>query len=1027
MTDIVSNISTLIESQFPDIYKEEGQQLVAFLEAYYEFLESNPNYSVNLSRNMFTIRDIDTTLEEFVIYFKEKYLKDFPFVSATDKRFLVKQILDLYRSKGSERSVKLLMNILFGEDTTEIYVPGRDILRASDSIWFRPTYLELTRSDRSAGFIGKQITGSNSGARAFVEGLVSKRVEGRIIDILYISNVQGNFERDERVTDDGSLKNAPTITGSLTSIDITLGGRNNTIGDVFDVIGESGKQAKIRVTDTVDATGRVDFEIIEGGYGYTNTEEPDITASDVYVATAMLDVENTNLDFIDYETVVQRIETISTLSATDINGAQPGDYILGINGANTQVANGVVISVANTDANGSVITTASANSIITLQVLDGGTFNDLRLIQTTNSQPFFPTEIVEEESALTVDISNLVGTFSNGDIVYQAARDPSSNTVLSYSQATIETASNTQLTLIEAWGEFSTDLKIISQSNTSVEASVDSITITSTGARGQVTAVDGANVSVRDIFGEFTANNKIRGVKTRLIDTIDTVIDSGATDLWLNGNTSANGIVDTIANNYSQGIVIGQNTTSVGIFGNTTPFYTIENSNSFFIETVRENLISPPRNANGDIIEADKVIIDIKTGDNADFDIGFLEDTETVILNTDIIGANNAAGVSFVDVQLDGSNSGIGFVDSITINDGGTLYSNGSIVTFDGGGLSGGLPAIEAQGSILTDSNGTIQTITVIDPGGGYYQEPTINLPSTSGTTANVSIVMDFGYGFLKSPDADANTILSTALTSESFTLGTIASLTRINPGQNYNADPFVRVRNKYISSFNRRNFFINVSNAVGSFAVGEILEQQIDVSTTAKGKVLSFTITGSGTGIIEVERTSFNVAFDESFPIVGSDTGSTADIDLIIDDPNSNSLGDNAVITGTSINAQGVATGVEVIDSGYGYIQDGDVTLQRSGFEFVITGKSQIINQGIAEGFWKTTSSHLNSEKKIHDNKYYQEFSYDIQSGLSLDKYLHFIQDVVHMSGNEIFGTVVNSSKIESPVDLISCSIEII
>jgi len=1027
MTDIVTNISSLIESQFPNIYKEEGQQLIVFLEAYYEFLESNPDYSVNLSRNMFTIRDIDTTLEEFIVYFKEKYLKDFPFVAFTDKKFLVKNILDLYRSKGSERSVKLLMNILFGEDVTEIYTPGQDILRASDSIWYRPFYLEVTRSPRTANFVGKQITGSNSGARAFVEGVVSKRVEGRIIDIVYLSNVQGNFIRDERITEDGNIKDCPTITGSLTSINLIQGGRNNQIGDVFDVVSSSGKQGKVRVTDTVDATGRVDFEIVEGGYGYTNTQFPDQTASDIYVATAMLDIDNANLDFIDYETVVQRIETITTLSATDINNAVAGDYILGIDGSGTQVANGVVISVANTDANGNIITTASANSIITLQALEGSTFNDLRLIQTSNAVAFFPTEYIEEESALDITYSDATGTFSPGDVIFQEERDPVANLITSYVFGTVDTANATTLSLIEAWGEFSEDLKIILQSNTSVEASVDSINITDPGARGQVASVDGANVNVRDIFGEFTANNKIRGVKTRLIDTIDTVIDSGATDLWLSGNSAANGVIDTVSNNYSQGIVVGQNTTSIGIYGNTEPFYFVEGSSAFTIETNREELLSPPRNANGDIIEVEKSIIDIKTGIGADFDIGFLEDTEVVSLNTDLIGGVNIAGVPFVDIGLDGSNSGVGFIDSITINDGGTLYSNGSIVTFDGGGFASGDPLLEAEGSITTDANGTIQTITIDDPGAGFYQAPTINLPSTSGDIANAEVVMDFGYGFAKDPNSDVNTILGNALTVANFTIGTIASLTRINPGQDYNVDPFVSVRNKYIASYNRKNFLLNVSGVIGSFAIGEIIEQEIDLTTTAKGKVLSYVSSGAGTGVIEVERTSFNVAFDQSFPIVGSITESTADIDSIIGIPESEALGENANIQGTAINASGIATVVEVIDSGYGYIQDGDVILERKGLDFIINGKAQIVNQGISEGYWKTTSSHLNSEKKIHDNKYYQEFSYDIQTGLSLNRYIDIIRDVVHIAGNEIFGTVINSSVIPSIAQAANSSIEII
>ena len=41
MTDITKTISHIIESQFPAYYREQGAELVAFIKAYYEFLESS--------------------------------------------------------------------------------------------------------------------------------------------------------------------------------------------------------------------------------------------------------------------------------------------------------------------------------------------------------------------------------------------------------------------------------------------------------------------------------------------------------------------------------------------------------------------------------------------------------------------------------------------------------------------------------------------------------------------------------------------------------------------------------------------------------------------------------------------------------------------------------------------------------------------------------------------------------------------------------------------------------------------------
>lgn len=295
MTNIVKNISHLVETQFPQVYQNEGKELVAFVKAYYEFLETT-NQATKLSREMFDTNDIDDTLDQFIIHFKEKYLKDFPFISTTDKRFLIKNIIDLYSSKGSEESIKLLMRMLFNEDI-DVYYPGQDIFKPSDSTWFLPKYIELSESTRSKDFVNKQITGGISGATAFVESIVTKRIDGRIIDVLYLSSIKGQFIYGEFITDDGDLTNSPKITGSMTGITITNGGQGNEIGDIYNVESQGGRQGQIRVTAVSNETGRVNFELVDGGAGYTLNGQQAIdaghenfltTSTNVYISDRVL-------------------------------------------------------------------------------------------------------------------------------------------------------------------------------------------------------------------------------------------------------------------------------------------------------------------------------------------------------------------------------------------------------------------------------------------------------------------------------------------------------------------------------------------------------------------------------------------------------------------------------------------------------------------------------------------------------------------------------------------------------------------
>lgn len=1015
MTDITKTISHLIETQFPAYYRENGSELVAFIKAYYEFLESTDKYSVKMSRQMFELSDIDDSMNSFISHFQNTYLSDFPSILSTNKKFAIKHILDLYSSKGSKNSLELLMKLLYNEEV-DVYYPGGDILKPSDSLWVRPQYIEVTKTARSRTLIDKQITGSKSGAKGFVESVITKRVDGKLIDILYLSSIEGQFKFGEKVTDNGLLDGAPTIVGSLTSVAITAGGRNNKIGDVFDVVTSQAKYGKVRVTATQDFTGKVDFQLEDGGYGYTSsvmsgTSDFVANTTKVYVSTALLNVNNSANSFILYEPVLQRIEKVYLGSATNINGntSAVGSYLVGKNSSASVVANGYIVAVANTDANGDVISTASANCLVTVQLIGDTTYGDQKKLTLSANVAFANAEYVDEESIIVLTVGSNSG-FADGTSVYQEVRDAVANTILSKAIATVNNSTSTTITLKEAWGTFSSNVVLYKTGNTAVNTSVSDVVVSNTGARGLVTNVTGANVSVRVVYGVFDTSKKIRGSKTKLVGTISSTSDTGAVDVYLNANNNANAALftpsgkDSVTKLYANGIIVGQNSTAIGIYGNTYPFY-YSNTGTYYIETNREQLISPPRYPNNSIIELNVPITDIKTGSSATFKVGYLENTETVALNIDLVGANNSANVPFLNVLLDGANSGVGFVANVAIVSGGTLYSNGGLITFTAGGIAGGDPWAQANAYITTDASGVITSVTVTDPGEGYYTAPTITLPSTSGTVANLTVNMNYGYGFVKDPNGDNSSLITDLLTAENFIIGSIGTLTQINPGSNYNADPFVKVYNPYIAGYARGDFYINVANVVGSFKVGEVLEQ---TTSGAKGTVISYDSVAS---VIRVRRTSFNVGFQPNVAITGATSKTVANIISVNSDTTSNVLGDNANILGNVIVANGVATAVEVIDSGFGYIDGGSVTLESTNNQYVMIGTTDVLKQGIGTGYWATTDSHLNSEKKIHDNKYYQEYSYEIISGLSLDRYKGIVKKILHVAGNELFGAVEKRS----------------
>tara|TARA_R110000850_G_scaffold62028_13_gene141566 strand:- start:345 stop:3659 length:3315 start_codon:yes stop_codon:yes gene_type:complete len=1091
MHDLSKTISEYIEQQFPAVYREDGPNLVAFTKAYYEFMENTSTSPTTLSRSMFQNRDIDETLDSFLVHFKEKYLSEFPYAKAVDKRFVIKHIMDYYRSKGTPKATELLIRMLFNEEAS-VYYPGDDILRASHSKYKIPKYIEVTQSARSAGFVENQITGSQTGATAFVEGLVKKRVQGRIIDILYISNIKGSFRTDELVSDDGLLANAPKIIGSLSSMNVTNGGRNNAVGDLFNVLDDTGKQGKVRVTGVEDATGRVDFELVDGGTGYTLNDLDDGDTSDDYtdvrVATAMIAVDNSNTlnQFIQFETVKQEREIVTLISAQDFadeyfdnlaanSASVADDFVLGVkvyptaytanstNGPaflrstvsdsndivvitnNTIIANteystnsthivfdsdpgdGAVISVLEyvvvANSKVSSLSADDANTSATL-VITSGTFANQVSIDTADNTSLSVNEIVDEESTITLEVvdSSIFSSHVGEKLEMKKFTTAANGQYLSaYAYGYLTVANTTGnstigefLTLEPAFGTFLATEEIeLYYANGSVQATetIDAVSITTAGAVGIATSASDANTwNVEVTSGAFTVGKKIRGRETGVEETISAITATGASDVWYNGVATANGVIDTVANNTVTGVVVGQNTTYVGLFSNTSAFSYVEGA-GMTIKTSREDLKEIDLVAQPNL---ELTINAVGTGSGATFQPGALENEETVTLNTDFVGAKNVANVAFLDVIVGtAANSGIGFVDSITITNGGTGYANGTTgspnVTFTGGGYAGGNPVVSATGFITTNGSGVITSITINNHGEGYNTTPTIVLPSTSGTAAQVVVNFDGGYGFVKNPNGDATSQFQFLFTFDDFTMGTITSLTRINPGTEYNTDPFISVHNKYIAAYDRKNIYLNITLVTSNFTPGEIVEQD----STEKGVIIS-----ANSSVLHLKRTRFNTSWTAS-NIIGKSSGAIANFSVGDDaiDLVSRSMGDNAIITGDVIVADGVATAVEIIDSGYGYLNNQSMTLTNDTNIFAITANSVVATEGTGTGFWETTTSHLSDTSKVRDNKYYQEYSYDIQTGVSINRYRDIVKKVLHVAGTELFGTVVKNSVINTNV----------
>lgn len=316
-------ISNFVAEQFPSFYKEEGEKFIQFVKAYYEWLEEQNNV-INKSRNLFSTRDIDETAEQFIESFKKKYLFGIPSEIAGDKRFLQKHILDIYRSKGSIEGLTLLFRLLYNEDI-DVYIPSVDILKPSDGTWVERKYLEVSHTSFNDEFNGKLITGATSGAKAFVESFERLYTDSRIIDVFYISNIQGNFSVDEKITYEGlDAFNAPRILGSPESVTITGTLPDNNVGDILLPSNGSGVGLKTIISTVRNAgssNATIEFKIVNGGYGYTTNPQITITAGANTTGTS---ATFTGVTLANTTTFTYNNNFISAVSTTALNAVNYG-------------------------------------------------------------------------------------------------------------------------------------------------------------------------------------------------------------------------------------------------------------------------------------------------------------------------------------------------------------------------------------------------------------------------------------------------------------------------------------------------------------------------------------------------------------------------------------------------------------------------------------------------------------------------------------------------------------------------------
>ena len=264
---IDEGVSKHISSQVPGFVSADKPKFVAFMEAYYEWLERKENAYAK-THTLYEIGDIDRTIDEFVDYFTETYLKNFPTNLATnsttgnavDRRKLLKNIKSFYRAKGSEKSFQLLFRLLY-DVPVEFYYPKNDILRVSDGRWVEPKSIKVTRNNTDNDTLrlleGKQITQyADDGkfqARAVVDSVLIYDDGAYKVCELFLTDILGEFLTNRNI--EGTV-NGQTVKervwSHLTAVQVQYGGTGYSVGDIISIDNSlaEGTPALLRVEET---------------------------------------------------------------------------------------------------------------------------------------------------------------------------------------------------------------------------------------------------------------------------------------------------------------------------------------------------------------------------------------------------------------------------------------------------------------------------------------------------------------------------------------------------------------------------------------------------------------------------------------------------------------------------------------------------------------------------------------------------------------------------------------------------------
>jgi hypothetical protein len=175
MLDSHKYISSQIEREIPQFIRMEYPNFVAFIKAYYEWMEKQ-GAPYHFIANALNFSDVDRTSLQLLDEFGKNFLSPLPSIIYEQNNIatLIKNINQYYSARGSEKAFQFLFRLFQyqgdKDHDLEFYYPSYDMLRISDGKWVNELSIKIIDPpDNVMAWEAGELYGEESGTKAIID------------------------------------------------------------------------------------------------------------------------------------------------------------------------------------------------------------------------------------------------------------------------------------------------------------------------------------------------------------------------------------------------------------------------------------------------------------------------------------------------------------------------------------------------------------------------------------------------------------------------------------------------------------------------------------------------------------------------------------------------------------------------------------------------------------------------------------------------------------------------------------------